>query len=199
MTRRAYNRARWGEIAVSALIALAISCGPVHAIRPVKSLYTALDRTKCQVQDEQTGRRLFCRGLDGFPIVLSENAYHSYLSVGADAGLRRAARQTLFPANSVFPGNSKRSALEWRFIIRDARPVPYALIIRYFTKEAKRRGEVLVVMRVTETEACHVAHIDAVANPGAIMMARRIADREARQFDCQKDPFRFGVAGKSPM
>ena len=77
--------------------------------------------------------------------------------------------------------------------------MPYATIVRYFTKNDQRRGEVLVVTRVTETEACHVAYVDAVANPNAIIIARRVADERARKFDCKTDPARIGATGKSPM
>ena len=191
-----------GLLRVCALAALGVaaSVGPSGAVRPAKSIYTALDRAKCQVQTGQSSyKQWLCQGLDGFPIVLSENALHAFLSVGADAGLRKAAKQTLSASNTVFHDRSGRSALEWRFIIRDKKPVPYALIVRYFTREGSRRGQVLVVMRITDREACHVAHIDAVANPNAIMMARRIADTDARKFDCKKEPVRAGVDGMSPM
>jgi hypothetical protein len=183
-----------------ALLGLAVSCGPAQAVRPVKSIYTALDRAKCQAQAGQNNHKQWlCQGLDGFPIILAEDALHAFLSVGTDAGERKAARQTLSASNTVFHDSSGRSALEWRFIIRDNKPVPYALIVRYFTQEGSRRGQVLVVMRVTDREACHVAYVDAVANPNAIVLARRIADKEARKFDCTKEPIRAGAAGKSPM
>jgi hypothetical protein len=188
------------RVALLAALGLAANCIPAQAVRPVKSIYTALDRAKCQVLPEQSSHKQWlCQGLDGFPIILSEDALHAFLSVGTDAGERKAAKQTLAASNTVFHDSSGRSALEWRFIIRDKKPVPYALIVRYFTQDGRRRGQVLVVMRVTDSEACHVAHIDAVANPNAIMLARRIADTEAKKFDCRKEPIRAGAAGKSPM
>jgi hypothetical protein len=73
------------------------------------------------------------------------------------------------------------------------------MIVRYFTKSQTKRGQVLVVTRVTDREACHVAYIDAVANANAIILARRIADEKARKFDCKSDPARVGAVGKSPM
>jgi hypothetical protein len=77
--------------------------------------------------------------------------------------------------------------------------VPYATIQRYFTKSGPRSGEVLVVTKVTDSEDCHVAHIDALANPDAIALARSVADKDARGFDCKAEPTRVGNTGRSPM
>ena len=46
--------------------------------------------------------------------------------------------------NTLFKGNSTRATLEWRFVIRDEKPVPFAMIARYFTKSDTKRGQVLV-------------------------------------------------------
>ena len=51
--------------------------------------------------------------------------------------------------------------------------MPYAAIVRYFTAVDGAKGEVLVVSRITATEACHVAYIDALATPEAIVLAPR--------------------------
>jgi len=56
-----------------------------------------------------------------------------------------------------------------------------------------------VVSKVSDTEACHVAYIDALANPDAIAMARQIADRQAKGFDCRQEPRTEGATGRSPM
>jgi len=44
-----------------------------------------------------------------------------------------------------------------------------------------------------------VAYIDALANAEAIALARRIADGQARSFDCRQEPRTMGEKGKSPM
>ena len=77
--------------------------------------------------------------------------------------------------------------------------LPYAIIVRFHTSRDGRNGDVLVVSKVSDTEACHVAYIDALANPDAIALARRIADRQAKGFDCRQDPQTEGATGKSPM
>ena len=54
-------------------------------------------------------------------------------------------------------------------------------------------------MKVSGTETCHVAKVDAVANPDPLVFARNIADEEARKFDCRLEPKARGATGKSPM
>lgn len=183
-----------------AALAILFSASAAHAVRPIKSLYTALDLTTCNLIGEDGGlRRLRCAGLPGYPVYLATRRTQSFVSVGEDGSIRRAASQTLPAVNTIFSGRSKRTTLEWRFVIRDEVHRPFALIARYFTRQGSRRGEVLVVTRITDTEACHVAYIDAVANPNAIVIARRIADDRARQFECGAEPIRVGATGKSPM
>ena len=185
---------------ICSVLALLATAESAAAVRPVKSIYTALDLRTCSVIDKHPdGDRMHCDGLPGYPIYVAEGDLRTFVSVGEHAEVRRAASQTLPSFNTLFKGGSTRTTIEWRFIIRDEHPVPYATIVRYFTKNDQRRGEVLVVTRVTETEACHVAYVDAVANPNAIIIARRIADERARKFDCKTDPARIGATGKSPM
>jgi hypothetical protein len=171
-----------------------------HAIQQVKSLYTVIDLDNCKaVATHPDGREWLCEGLPGYPVYIAEGDLRVYLSAGPKAAETRAAKQTLVPFNTVFEGNSNRTTVEWRFIIRDGNPVPYAAIVRYFTSSDETQGQVLVVTRVTDTEACHVAYIDALANTDAIVMARRVADEKARAFNCQSEPARIGTSGKSPM
>jgi hypothetical protein len=123
----------------------------------------------------------------------------TFVSVGREPQNRKAAKQTLSAFNSLFRAKSARATLEWRFVKRDGKFVPYATIQRYFTKSDSSAGEVLVVTKVTPLEDCHVAHIDALANPDAIALARSVADTQARGFDCKQEPKRVGNAGRSPM
>jgi hypothetical protein len=62
-----------------------------------------------------------------------------------------------------------------------------------------RKGDVLVVSKVSDEETCHVAYIDALANRDAIALAREIADRQAKTFDCRSRPRVEGATGRSPM
>ena len=171
-----------------------------HAVQQAKSRYSTIDLAKCSSEVKAGGGKAWrCPGLPGYPIYVATLDLKTFLSVGDNAAARRAATQTLGAANSIFDGRSRRSAVEWRFIIRDKRTVPYATIVRYFTQDHGQRGEVLVVTRVSDNDTCQVARIDALATPDPLVLARRIADDKARKFDCGRAPAVEGASGKSPM
>lgn len=187
---------------LACLVALA-SAAPA---KPLKSRYTTLETAACSaVPGQPAGRRAFtCRGLPGFPIHYAEAGQRPYLSLGPRPEQRTAASQTLEPPSSIFKGVNTRATIEWRFNRRDGRDVPYAAIVRYFTRAAEgaagaKGGEVLVVTRIGPTDSCHIAHIDALANPEAIALARSVADEAAGSPDCKSPPRVIGATGKSPM
>lgn len=166
----------------------------------VRTLFTTIDLAQCRVvKRSRDGNSWRCNGLAGFPVFIAEADLRFYVSTGSDAASRRAATQSLPPFNTIFKGNSSRAAVEWRFTTPNGRTVPYATIVRYFTALDGAHGEVLVVTRVTDNEACHVAYVDALANRDAIVIARRIADETALKFDCRGNPTIEGASGVSPM
>jgi hypothetical protein len=170
------------------------------AANRVKSLYTTIDLKACkQIKRHADGGAWLCEGLPGAPVYFAEGDLREFISVGADAEKRRAARQTLGPFNTIFEKGATRATIEWRFNRRGERKLPYAIIVRFHTSRDGRKGDVLVVSKVSETETCHVAYIDAKANKDAIAIARQIADTRTKTFDCRKDPVREGAAGRSPM
>lgn len=177
------------------------ACVPAHAVTLFqRSVYTTLDLAHCAtLQSNPDGTTYQCPGLPGVPVYFAEGDDRTFLSAGAGLAKSRAAQQTLKSFNSVFPKAGGRATIEWRFVIRDNRKVPYAMIVRYFTEIDTAKGQVLVVSRVTDKDTCHVAYIDARANPDAIVMARRIADERAPTFDCKRSPTVEGATGKSPM
>jgi hypothetical protein len=71
--------------------------------------------------------------------------------------------------------------------------------VRYHTVRDGAKGEVLVITKIGETDSCHVAYIDALANAEAMALARAWADSEARKLDCTGRPRIVGNSGKSPM
>lgn len=167
---------------------------------PVKSHYTTIDLRTCRkTKEHPDGSAWTCPGLPGYHVWLAEGDLRTFVSVGIRANKRRAAEQTLASFNSIFPKDSSRTTLEWRFRRSGSTLVPYATILRYFTSNGTVRGEVLVVAKVTKTETCHVAHIDALATPDPIVLAHRIADETAPTFNCSNEPIRVGGNGKSPM
>jgi hypothetical protein len=56
----------------------------------------------------------------------------------------------------------------------------------------------LVVTRLPPGAVCHVAHVDAIANPHANELARKAADDLARGFMCGKDDVKIiGASGRA--
>lgn len=188
---------RW--ILLPAVLALLAHTGPATG-NPLKSLYTTIDLAKCrQTSKGPDGGAWLCPGLDGYPVYIAEGDLRTFVSVGRQPQKRQAAQQTLGPFNSLFQRRSQRATIEWRFVKKDGKVQPFATIQRYFTKNDSGSGQVLVITKVTPTEDCHAAYVDALANPQAIVLARDFADNEARQFDCRSAPKRVGKSGRSPM
>lgn len=169
-------------------------------VRSQRSFLTTIDLKSCRaIAKNYSGRRWLCKGLQGYPVYYAEGAGRMALSIGPSPARRKAARQTLAPDSTLFDGQGRRAPIEWRGYIKDGQPVPYAAIVRTFTSAGSRRGEVILVLRVTSGETCLVAKIDALATTGAMALAREIADGTARKFDCQQDPGIAGTTGRSPM
>ena len=183
-----------------AILALAaVAAGPAAA-NPVKSLYTTIELSQCRkVSRREDGNAWECPGLRGFPVYVAEGDHRQFVSLGAGAAKRKAAQQTLRPFNSIFTKAGARATIEWRYVIREGRQLPYAAIVRFHTQRDRERGDVIVVMKVSETDTCHVALIDALANPDPLILARNIADQEARKFDCSTEARPRGATGRSPM
>jgi hypothetical protein len=180
-------------------LAAAATAVPV-ATNPVRSAYTTVELKVCtQIKRGGNGGAWHCPGLPGVPVYVAADHGRQFVSAGSNAKTRRAARQTLGAFNSIFTSGSERATIEWRFDRRGEQQVPYAMIIRFHTKREGVDGEVLVVYKVSATETCHAAHIDALANDNAIALARAIADAKAKIFDCRRGPGREGAIGRSPM
>lgn len=173
---------------------------PAFAVQQPKSRYSTVDLTKCEAAARGgKAKAWMCPGLPGYPLYISVEGQRTFFSPGPKAASRRAARQALASASTLFDGRSRRAAIEWRFVIRDKKIIPYATIVRFFTQGTAGRGEVVVVTKVAEIDSCQVARIDALANGDAMVLARAIADRKARTFDCGQAPEVVGTVGKSAM
>lgn len=188
----------------SIILALTLAASPLPmlvpvAANPLKSLYTTIELKSCRVTKKHAdGNAWRCPGLDRYAVHLAEGDLRTFASYGPNPERRRAAEQTLGPFNSIFdPSGAGRATLEWRIVRMSGKPVPFATILRYFTRSDRGRGQVLVVTKVSPTEACHVAYVDAVANPNAIAIARQIADEKARAFNCKSEATFVGVRGQA--
>ncbi len=185
---------------VGVALAQIVTLGEPAQANPLKSLYTTVELGQCRlVKRDADGGAWLCDGLDDYPVYVAERDHRTFVSVGREPQSRRAAAQTLGAFNSLFKGPSGRATIEWRIVRRNGRPMPFATIQRYYTRTDSGAGEVLVVTRVTPSEDCHVAYIDALANPDAIALARRVADTESRTFSCAREPRTVGRSGQSPM
>jgi hypothetical protein len=182
------------------LIAVAAGLPANGYANPLKSQYTTIDLKACtKLKAHPDGSSWRCPGLPGYPVYVAEGDLRTFVSAGANAEKRRAAEQTLGPFNTIFPAGSRRTTLEWRFNRKGDTLVPYAIILRYYTRNATGRGEVLVVTKVSPAQTCQVAHIDALTTPEPMVLAHRIADETARAFDCRNEPVTAGPTGKSPL
>ncbi len=185
------------------VVAAGVTAAGVAATSPVTaadhkrtSQLTTLDIPACKVVKRHAdGNAYRCAGLPGHPVYFAEGDLRTFLSFGQDAAKRRAAEQTLGPFNTVFEGKRRRTTIEWRIAPRAGKPEPHAAIVRYHATRDKVRSDVLVVTRIGAKDACHVAYVDAKANPDAILLARRAADEDAPRFDCTKEPQILGTPG----
>lgn len=195
------------------LAALTAATGSVAA-GPVKSDYTIVELKRCKPLPEPKGEEVgdagpawWCPGPKGYKLFLSEGDLRFMVSYGKHAADQRAATQTLGHFNSIFPDDkTERATIEWRMRYAKGKWTPFATVLRYFTYDGEAtppvHGQVLVVAKVgpkAGTDACHVAHIDALANPDANALAQKTADEKAEGFDCKKEPEVVGLTGKSPM
>jgi hypothetical protein len=188
-------------VALAAAAALALASGAAHAGEPV-SKFTRIDLKKCKSIDRsEQGASWICKGLKGYSLYVAEGDLRMFVGFGDRYKDQRASTQTLSAFNSLFEKNGT-TTVEWR--LKDG--VPYAAIIRYNTQSdasgTMLEGQVLVVSKVgprNGKDACHVAYIDALANPDANALAVQAADTTAPTFPCAKDPIVMGQSGKSPM
>ena len=138
----------------------------------------------------------FCPGKSGLGVLISEGDLRETVSVGRNrAG---AARE---PAAQVWfgPFNSTTNTVEWRAV--DGKP--FAIIQRWHIADNSDQDKggrpiakpMLAVTRLPPGEVCHVAYIDAQANPNPNELARKAADELARNFKCGKDEVQ--VIGKT--
>jgi len=194
------NRRAIVSRSLAAVTAVTALCGPSTAQDANRSVYSTIDLKSCATIRKGTdGAAWRCAGLPGYPVYIAEGDDRFFLSVGPAPERRRASQQTLKPFNTLFPAALARTTIEWRVPGPQRRAAPYATIVRYYTSSEQTKGQVLVVSKVTPDQTCHVALIDADANPDAMERARVIADTRARSFDCTSRPTVEGAVGKSPL
>ncbi|MCP3409733.1 hypothetical protein [Bradyrhizobium sp. CCGB01] len=140
-----------------------------------------------------------CPGKDGLVVLIAEDDLREVVSVGRN---RKVAAEE--PAAKVWfaPFNSSETTVEWR----TAGTKPFAIIQRWHIADGSdpdKQGRpntkaMLVVTRLPPGPVCHVAYVDAIANPAANELARKAADEFARGFTCGKDEVKvIGTRGRA--
>ncbi|WP_338306728.1 MULTISPECIES: hypothetical protein [unclassified Bradyrhizobium] len=140
-----------------------------------------------------------CPGKDGLLVLIAEDDLREIVSIGRNR--RQAAEE---PAAKVWfaPFNSSETTIEWRAVGAK----PFAIIQRWHiadNADPDKQGRpntkaMLVVTRLPPGPVCHVAYVDAIANPAANELARKAADDFARGFMCGKDEVKIiGTRGRA--
>ena len=156
------------------------------AFAAFNSAYTDINLDECLVLEaDDFGASWACPGYKGYPLMVTEGDLRFSLIYGF--GAKAGDGQTLPPFNNLGP------KLEWRLSNDLGRWMPAATIVRYHTADpetGEETNEILVVTQLVEGATCHIAYIDALANPNANELARQAADTSGA-FDCANDEVEF--------
>jgi hypothetical protein len=198
------KRLRYVHLTVLAFAAGAAS-GPISTAnaQTFSGSYTSTAPRDCRMigkpseLDGSTSR--VCPGKAGLVVSISEDDLRETVSVGRN---RAAAAKEPAAQSSFGPFNSTTKIAEWRVI--DGKP--FAIIQRWHiadNDDPDQQGRpntkaMLVVTRLPPGPVCHVAYVDAIANPTANELARKAADDFARGFVCGKDEVNIiGTRGRA--
>ena len=188
---------REGQMKLISALLITLMAGvlPAHGGQ-VSSKYTKINLDKCkklEVFEHNMGASFSCSGLPGLDVYVAEGDLRMFVAYGPGAKKQRAASQTFPNFNNIFKQGSNTSTLEWRVEKRRGKWQPFATILRYYIESDLKKGQYLVVSKVTKDEACHVGYIN-VRKYGrkANVKAREVADQYARGFDCKNDPVSYG-------
>ena len=173
------------------------------AAQSVGSTYTSTAPKACRQvgkpSDLDGSTTRVCPGKNGLIVLIAEDDLRETVSAGRNR--REAAEQ---PAAKTWfgPFNASETTIEWR----GAGARPFAMIQRWHiadNADPDRQGRpttkaMLVVTRLPPGPVCHVAYVDAIANPNANELARKAADDFARGFTCGKDAVKIiGTSGRA--
>ena len=188
-------------IGLAALLMVAgLACADAQS---VGSAYTSTAPKDCRQigkpseLDGSTTRA--CPGKDGLTVLIAEDDLREIVSVGRN---RRAAAEEPAAKTWFAPFNSSETTIEWRA----TGAKPFAIIQRWHIADngdPDKQGRpntkaMLVVTRLPPGPVCHVAYVDATANPTANELARQAADDLARGFTCGKDEVKIiGTRGRA--
>lgn len=150
-----------------------------------RSVYTDTDPSNCITLALEPGysAELACPGYKGYPLLIREGDLRMFISYGFAARDEMAAGQTMPNFNTI------GEKLEWLIADHpDLGEQPVASILRYYLDRSAGfipDTQVLVVTRIEPGNTCHVAYIDALANPNANVLARQTAADLVPGWDCR--------------
>jgi hypothetical protein len=190
-------------LAVTALLSAAPGLFSSANAQTIGSSYSSTAPKDCRMigkpseLDGSTTR--VCPGKSGLVVLISEDDLRETVSVG-----RNRAQAAKEPAAQVWfgPFNSTTNTVEWRAL--DGKP--FAIIQRWHIADNGDQDKsgrpiakpMLAVTRLPPGEVCHIAYVDAQANPNANELARKAADDLARDFKCGKDEVKvIGESGRA--
>ncbi|WP_375304757.1 hypothetical protein WI560_21475 [Bradyrhizobium sp. A11] len=169
----------------------------------VGSTYTSTASKDCRQigkpSDLDGSTTRVCPGKGGLMVLIAEDDLREIVSVGRNR--KQAAEE---PAAKAWfaPFNSSETTIEWRAVGAK----PFAIIQRWHIADngdPDKQGRpntkaMLVVTRLPPGPVCHVAYVDAIANPTANELARKAADDFARGFACGEDEVKIiGTRGRA--
>lgn len=141
---------------------------------------------------------LVCPGYRGYPVLLFASDLRQSLFYGFPPDdLDRLSLESFGSFNTT------GGTIEWRISTHHGVSTPFAAIHRWYvagSPDSSKQIEILVVAKVAQpgtADGCAVGLVLASGRPGAIEIARRIADEEARDFVCGEDK-RIIVGGPMP-
>lgn len=169
----------------------------------IGSSYTSTAPKDCRIVGRDKGvddsATRVCPGKAGYVVLISEDDLRETVSVGRNrfGASKEPAAQAWFG-----PFNSTTATVEWRA----ANGKPFAIIQRWHIADNTEQDKdgrplakpMLAVTRLPPGPVCHVAFVDAQANPNANELARQAADQYARNFQCGKDDVKvIGASGRA--
>jgi hypothetical protein len=189
-------------MAVAALFALPAGTKDAAAKPVFGSSYSSAAAANCwsdgkKQADDHSSR--VCQGKSGLVVSVDVVDQRQTISIGhnlAEAAGEPAAEAFFVPFSSAAP------RIEWRM----AGSEPVAIIQRWQLadqadqdKNGRPRDKaLLIVTRLSPGGVCHVAYVDAAANPDASELARKAADESARGFMCGRDQVKvLGSSGRA--
>lgn len=150
-----------------------------------RSVYTNTNSSNCTTLSAEPGysAELACPGYKGYPLLIRDGDLRMFVSYGFDARDEMVASQTMPNFNTI------GEKLEW--LIADDPELgerPVASILRYHLDRSEGfipDTQVLVVTRIEPGNTCHIAYIDALANPNANVLARQAAADLVLNWNCE--------------